>query len=461
VTEPSPTTPSRPVDVDDLRGRVQQAFAGIRADLEALVRVPSVSNADFDQAHVEASAAAVATLLTEAGMPEVQVLRADRPDGTPGAPAVVARRPAPAGAPTVLLYAHHDVQPPGSADDWDTDPFVPTEKDGRLFGRGAADDKAGVVAHLGALRVLGDELGVGVTVFVEGEEEIGSPSFTRFLHTYADLLRADVIVVADSSNWKVGVPGLTTSLRGLVDLEVEVAVLDHAVHSGMFGGPVLDAVTLLSRLIATLHDDEGSVAVAGLTTAPDPAVDYDEDALRADAGVLDGVRLAGTGPLTARLWTRPTIAVIGLDAPRVATASNTITPKATAKLSMRVAPGEDPARALEALRTHLVGHAPFGARVTVKDGELGKPFQAPADSTAMQAARAAFADAWGTDPVDIGIGGSIPFIADLLEVFPQAAILVTGVEDPDSRAHGANESVHLAELEKVVLAEALLLAPLA
>jgi acetylornithine deacetylase/succinyl-diaminopimelate desuccinylase-like protein len=420
-----------------------------------------VSNADFDQAHVEASAAAVATLLTEAGMPEVQVLRADRPDGTPGAPAVVARRPAPAGAPTVLLYAHHDVQPPGSADDWDTDPFVPTEKDGRLFGRGAADDKAGVVAHLGALRVLGDELGVGVTVFVEGEEEIGSPSFTRFLHTYADLLRADVIVVADSSNWKVGVPGLTTSLRGLVDLEVEVAVLDHAVHSGMFGGPVLDAVTLLSRLIATLHDDEGSVAVAGLTTAPDPAVDYDEDALRADAGVLDGVRLAGTGPLTARLWTRPTIAVIGLDAPRVATASNTITPKATAKLSMRVAPGEDPARALEALRTHLVGHAPFGARVTVKDGELGKPFQAPADSTAMQAARAAFADAWGTDPVDIGIGGSIPFIADLLEVFPQAAILVTGVEDPDSRAHGANESVHLAELEKVVLAEALLLARLA
>jgi acetylornithine deacetylase/succinyl-diaminopimelate desuccinylase-like protein len=461
VTVPSDATQSRPVDVDDLRGRVQQAFAGIRADLEALVRVPSVSNADFDQAHVEASAAAVATLLTEAGMPEVQVLRADRPDGTPGAPAVVARRPAPAGAPTVLLYAHHDVQPPGSADDWDTDPFVPTEKDGRLFGRGAADDKAGVVAHLGALRVLGDELGVGVTVFVEGEEEIGSPSFTRFLHTYADLLRADVIVVADSSNWKVGVPGLTTSLRGLVDLEVEVAVLDHAVHSGMFGGPVLDAVTLLSRLIATLHDDEGSVAVAGLTTAPDPAVDYDEDALRADAGVLDGVRLAGTGPLTARLWTRPTIAVIGLDAPRVATASNTITPKATAKLSMRVAPGEDPARALEALRTHLVGHAPFGARVTVKDGELGKPFQAPADSTAMQAARAAFADAWGTDPVDIGIGGSIPFIADLLEVFPQAAILVTGVEDPDSRAHGANESVHLAELEKVVLAEALLLARLA
>ncbi|TKR23715.1 dipeptidase [Cellulomonas hominis] len=461
MTEPTATPATDPAAVADLRARVAAAFPGVRADLEALVRVPSVSNADFDQAHVGASAEHVARLLGEAGLPEVQILSVERPDGTPGAPAVVARRPAPAGAPTVLLYAHHDVQPPGAREDWDTEPFEPTERDGRLFGRGAADDKAGVVAHLGALRALGDDLGVGVTVFVEGEEEVGSPSFTRFLHTYADLLRADVIVVADSSNWKVGVPGLTTSLRGLVDLEVEVAVLDHAVHSGMFGGPVLDAVTLLSRLIATLHDDAGDVAVEGLVTAADPTVDYDEDAFRADASVLDGVRLAGTGPLTARLWTRPTIAVIGLDAPRVATASNTIAPRATAKLSMRIAPGQDPAAALAALRAHVEGHAPFGARVTVRDGELGKPFQAPADSAAMQAARAAFADAWGTEPVDIGIGGSIPFIADLLEVYPDAAILVTGVEDPDSRAHGANESVHLGELERVVLAEALLLARLA
>jgi len=452
---------STPVpDVAELRNRVQAIWPGVRSDLEDLVRIPSVSNSDFDQAHVAASADAVAALLRGAGMPEVQILSVARPDGTPGAPAVVARRPAPAGAPTVLLYAHHDVQPPGADADWDTPPFEPTEKEGRLFGRGAADDKAGVVAHLGALRTLADDLNVGVTVFVEGEEEVGSPSFTTFLHTYRDVLAADVIVVADSSNWRVGVPGLTTSLRGLVDLDVEVAVLDHAIHSGMFGGPVIDAVTLLSRLIATLHDDQGDVAVAGLHHADDPAVDYDEAAFRADAGVLEGVQLAGSGPISSRLWTKPTIAVIGLDAPRVATASNTITPKATAKLSMRIAPGQDPAAALEALRAHLLSHAPFGARVTVTDGELGKAFQAPADSEAMRAARQAFADAWGTDPVDIGIGGSIPFIADLLEVYPDAAILVTGVEDPDSRAHGANESVHLAELERVVLAEALLLARL-
>ncbi|MFC8924110.1 dipeptidase [Cellulosimicrobium sp. NPDC057127] len=445
-----------------MRETVAGLFPALRADLEALVRIPSVSNAAFDASSVAASADAVAALLRDVGMPEVQVLRATSADGREGAPAVVARRPAPDGAPTVLLYAHHDVQPPGAASGWDTDPFEPTERDGRLYGRGAADDKAGVVAHVGALRALTalGELPVGVTVFVEGEEEVGSPTFLPFLTQYRDLLAADVIVVADSSNWKVGVPALTTSLRGLVDCEVEVAVLGHAVHSGMYGGPVLDAVTLLSRLIATLHDDMGNVAVEGLVVADEPAVDYAETDFRADSSMLAGTTLAGEGSIAGRLWTKPAIAVIGLDAPSVAHASNTLTPAATAKLSVRLAPGQDPAAAAAALRTHLEAHAPLGARVTVRDGEQGKPFLAPGDSEAMRAARWAFATAWGTDPVDIGVGGSIPFIADLLEVFPDAAILVTGVEDPDSRAHGANESVHLGELEKVVLAEALLLARL-
>ena len=457
VSQPD-ATPAQP-DVAALRARVAEAFPRLRRDLEDLVRVPSVSSPAFDQAHVAASADAVAALLRDARMPEVEVLTATRADGVVSRPAVVARRPAPAGAPTVLLYAHHDVQPPGSG--WTSDPFVPQERDGRLYGRGAADDKAGVVAHLGALRVLGDRLGVGVTVFVEGEEEIGSPTFVDFLRTHADRLAADVIVVADSSNWRVGVPALTTSLRGLVDCVVEVRVLEHGVHSGMYGGPVLDAVTLLARLVATLHDDDGEVAVEGLLRAPEPEVDLDEQALRADASVLPGVRLAGSGSLTGRLWTKPALSVIGVDATSVAQASNTLAPGARAKLSLRIPPGQDPAAAAAALRAHLEGHAPFGAEVTVTDGDLGKAFQAPTDSPAMQAARAAFADAWGTDPVDVGVGGSIPFIADLLEVFPDAAILVTGVEDPDSRAHGADESVHLGELERVVLAEALLLERLA
>lgn len=444
-----------------LRERVAQIFPALQSDLEALVRIPSVSAAAFDQAHVAASAQAVAELLAGAGLPEVQVLRAMKPDGTPGAPAVVARRPAPEGAPTVLLYAHHDVQPPGDPAAWNTDPFTPTQVGERLYGRGAADDKAGIVAHLGALRVLGDELGCGVTVFAEGEEEDGSPSFRAFLEEHRDLLAADVIVVADSTNWKIGVPALTTSLRGLVDGYVEVDVLEHAVHSGMFGGAVLDAYTVLARLVATLHDDEGNVAVAGLVTAPEPLVDYAEDALRADSSLLDGVALVGTGSIAGRLWSKPALAVIGIDATPTAQASNTITARARAKLSMRLAPGQDPAAAAEALGEHLVKNAPFGARVTWTTKETGKAFLAPSDSAAMAAARWAFATAWGTDPVDIGVGGSIPFIADLLEVFPDAAILVTGVEDPDSRAHGANESVHLGELQKVVLAEALLLSRVA
>ncbi|WP_020014289.1 dipeptidase [Promicromonospora sukumoe] len=444
-----------------LRARVTEQFPALQADLEALVRIPSVSAAAFDQQHVAASAAATAQLLRDAGLPDVQILSAPRPDGTPGAPAVVARRPAPEGAPTVLLYAHHDVQPPGDPATWDTDPFEPTQVGERLFGRGAADDKAGIVAHLGALRALGlpdgADLPVGVTVFLEGEEESGSPSFRAFLETYRDLLAADVIVVADSTNWKVGVPALTTSLRGLVDGEIELRVLDHAVHSGMFGGAVLDAVTLMSRLVATFHDDAGDVAIEGLVTAPEPEVDYDEAAFRADSSLLDGVALAGTGTLSGRLWSKPALSVIGMDVTSVAEASNTIAPRCTAKISLRLAPGQDPAAADAALAAHVAKHAPFGVQAAWRSGEQGKPFLAPGDTAAMRAARAAFTEAWGTAPVDVGVGGSIPFIADLLEVFPDAAILVTGVEDPDSRAHGANESVHLGELQNVVLAEALLL----
>ncbi len=454
------TAPLDPARVSDLRDRTHRAFPTVLADLAALIRIPSVSTPDLDQAPVRASAEAVADLLHAAGMTQVQILSVPRADGRPGAPAVVARRRGPVGAPTVLLYAHHDVQPTGDLALWDTPPFEPAQRGDRLYGRGAVDDKAGVVAHLGALRVLGEELGVGVTVFVEGEEEVGSPTFTDFLRTYRELLAADVVVVADSSNWRTGVPGLTTSLRGLVDCVVEVAVADHAIHSGMFGGAVLDAVTVLARLLATLHDERGDVAVAGLGTAPDPAVDYDEATFRADAGILDGVRLAGTGPLTARLWTRPAISVIGIDATPVALASNTIAPSARAKLSLRIAPGQDPAQSAAALTEHLVSHAPFGARVTVTPGELGMPFRAAGDTPAMHAARWAFAQSWGVEPVDIGIGGSIPFVAELLKAYPGMQVLVTGVEDPDGRAHGANESVHLGDLERVVLAEVLLLARL-
>jgi len=464
------STAAANLDLNHLRATVAQQFPQIQAILEDLVRIPSVSAPAFDQEQVETSASVVADLFREAGFDDVRINRSlKNPEsgtaavGDPmGAPAIIARRPGSPGAPTVMLYAHHDVQPPGEG--WETDPFMPTQRGERLFGRGAADDKAGIVAHFGAIRALTamDSMpDVGVVVFIEGEEEIGSPSFENFLHDNRELLKADVIVVADSGNWQIGVPGLTTSLRGLVDGIVEVSVLDHAVHSGMFGGPVLDANVTLARLISTLHDDAGSVAVAGLYEAPAPEVDYEESDFRADSSVLPEMQLTGTGSITSRLWSKPAISVIGIDATPIAKSANVMAPTARAKISMRIPAGETPAQAAAALEKHLLANAPFGAKVTWKLNEAGNPFQAPADSPAMQAARRAFAASWGVNPVDIGIGGSIPFIAHLLNEYPNAEILVTGVEDPDSRAHGANESVHLGELQKVIAAEALLLTEIA
>jgi acetylornithine deacetylase/succinyl-diaminopimelate desuccinylase-like protein len=441
----------------DIRAAVDRVLPAVLADLEDLVRIPSVSAdpARFDQ--VRRSAEATAELLTEAGFPDVRVLSVGG-----GQPAVVARRRAPEGAPTVLLYAHHDVQPEGAASDWLSEPFTPTRRGERLYGRGAADDKAGIAAHLAAMRAHDGAPPVGVTVFVEGEEEVGSPTLAAFLDEYADLLAADVIVIADSGNWAIGTPALTTSLRGLADAVVEVRTLEHAVHSGMFGGPVPDALTCLCRLLATLHDDAGNVTVEGLSPASSADLDYPLDRFCAEAGLLDGVQLIGTGSIVERLWSRPALSVLAIDAPRVAEASNTLIPVASAKVSLRLPTGNDANAALKALTAHLESHAPWGARVSVTPGDVGQPFAIDAVGPAYDTARSAFRDAWdGEEPVDMGVGGSIPFIAAFAEAFPDAAILVTGVEDPDTRAHGANEGLHLAEFERVCLAEALLLDRLA
>ncbi|MBT0771002.1 dipeptidase [Kineosporia sp. J2-2] len=450
-----PFSPDTEFDVENLRLRLAELMPGVRADLERLVRIPSVSASAFDRSTLEDSAALVADLLRGAGLDDVEILRVEG-----GRPAVVGRRPAPEGAPTVMLYAHHDVQPPGAEQDWESAPFEPTERNGRLYARGAADDKAGIMAHVAALRVLGDELGVGLVVFSEGEEEIGSPTFTAFLEEYRERLAADVIVVADSANWKVGVPGLTTTLRGLVDGTITVRTLSHAVHSGMYGGPVPDAMMATIRLLDSFWNADGSFAVEGLLSGESEPLEYAETDFRADSGLLEGVELIGTGSLTSRIWTRPAMSVIGIDAPTVAQASNTLIPEVTVKFSVRIAPGQDPAAAMAAIRAHAEANAPFGARVTVAEGEAGHSFRADVDGPVYDVARWAMEKAWGTAPVGIGIGGSIPFIADLLEVYPQATVLLTGVEDPDSRAHGANESLHLAEFEKCCLAEALMLAAL-
>ncbi|WP_430503253.1 dipeptidase [Micromonospora trifolii] len=435
----------------EVRAAVEREMPGVRADLERLVRIPGIAFEGFDHSHVERSAEAVAELLRGCGL-DVDIVRSG------GQPAVIGRRAAPPGAPTVLLYAHHDVQPVGDRSLWESDPFEPVERDGRLYARGAADDKAGVMAHVAALRAYGDALPVGVVLFIEGEEEYGSDSLEQLLAEHRDEITSDVIVIADSGNWDIGVPALTTSLRGIVNCFVEVRTLDHAVHSGMFGGAVPDALTALVRLLATLHDDAGDVAVDGLVGREGAVVDYPEDRVRAEAGLAEGVQFIGTGRITDRLWTKPALAILGVDAPSTGEAPNALVPAAKAKLSIRLAPGDDPKRAYAAVRAHLEQRAPWGAQVTVTFEHDGDPCVIDASGPMFDAARSAFRTAWdGTDPVDIGVGGSIPFIATFQEMFPKAAILVTGVEDPHARAHGPNESLHLGEFARVCLAEALLL----
>jgi acetylornithine deacetylase/succinyl-diaminopimelate desuccinylase-like protein len=442
-------------DTTTIRAKVQSVLPGIRKDLEDLVRIESVSADPARAGEVQRSAEAVAELFRAEKFDEVEIVSA-RDDGR--APAVIALKNGPEGAPTVLLYAHHDVQPENDPAEWDSPPFVPTERGERLYARGAADDKAGIAAHLGALRVFGDDLPVTVKMFVEGEEEIGSPTLSDLLAQHQERLRADVIVIADSGNWDIGEPALTTSLRGLVRADVEVRTLTHAVHSGMWGGLVPDALMTLSRVIASLHDDAGNVAVAGLHGGPAADVEYPEVRLRAESGIAPGVDWVGEGPIVERLWTQPAITVTGIDAPKVDGASNTLTPSARAKITVRVAPGDATANAAECLRRHVEANVPWGAEHTFTVIDTGEAIKIDATGPAYDAARAAFEEAWdGVAPVDMGVGGSIPFIAEFLDAFPEASVLVTGVEDPDTRAHGANEGLHLAEFEKVVLAEALLL----
>ena len=439
--------------MEDIRDALRTILPEVRSDLERLVRIPSISSDPAAGAHLQASAEEVARQLTECGLTEVEVLSAG------GHPAVIGRRPAAPGAPTVLLYAHHDVQPVGDLAQWSSDPFVPEERNGRLYGRGAADDKAGVAVHCAALRTLA-ELGdsrTGVVVLVEGEEEIGSPTLPALLEAHRDRLSADVLVLADSTNWRVGVPALTTSLRGGVSVVVTVETLDHAVHNGVYGGPVPDALTALARLLASLHDDRGDVAVRGLVREPAEALDLTEDELRAEAGVLDGVELLGTGTLTSRLWAGPALSVVGIDAPPVDGSGMVLVPSARARLALRIGPGDDGASARGALVAHLEAHAPWGARVTVTAGNPVAPFRAETSGPAYAAARSAYGEAWGTAPVEVGVGGSIGFLAPFVRTFPDAEVLITGVEDPDTRAHSPDESLHLADFERACLAEALLL----
>lgn len=441
---------------------VENAFDKACDQLRDLAKIPGIAWEAFDSNQLELSAKAVSTLFEQTGcFDEVQILRAEYEGGKVGAPAVVATRLAKNSRPTILLYAHHDVQPPGDDALWESQPFEPELRNGRLYGRGVADDKAGIMAHITAIsllkQLLGEDFDLGLVAFIEGEEEAGSPSFSNFLEKYGDKLQSDVIIVADSGNWSTTVPAITTTLRGLVSLEFEVRTLDHAVHSGMYGGAVPDSMLAALKILGSMWNEKGEVSILGLNSGDSTNLDYKEDQLRADSGLLPSTKVIGAGSILSRIWTKPALSLIGIDYPTVALSSNTLIPSLRAKLSLRIAPGDVPERALEALKAHILANNPLGAEVSFGAVELGKPFSLGDSGWAKLLAEQALGLSYGEKSVDIGIGGSIPFIAELERVFPNAQVLVTGVEDPDSRAHSPNESLHLESFKAAILAELLFL----
>ncbi|GIU86107.1 MAG: dipeptidase [Acidimicrobiia bacterium] len=460
-----------PERVADALRAIDAGFDAARRDLEELVRIPSVSAAPEHRADVHASAEATARQLERAGLERVRLATVD------GSHPYVIGEWSHAGpdAPTVLLYAHHDVQPPGVVERWASDPFVPEERGGRLYGRGTADDKAGAVAHacaVGAWLTATGALPCNVRVVVEGEEEIGSPSLHAFLTRHRDELRSDVLVLADAGNWRVGVPGLTYSLRGLVTVDVELRALDGPVHSGMAGGAVPDPMMALARVLASMVDEHGDPAVDGLwdDVAPlsarqrEPIAGFDDapDAYARALGLRPGVRLAGDPgvPVHARLWWRPALTVIGIDAHPITGSSNQILARAAARVSLRLAPGQDPRRVADRVRAHVERRVPFGLELHVRALDGAPAWSCSPEGPAFDAAVAALREGFGAEPVLMGVGGSIPFVGPFADAFGGIPALLLGPSDPHSRIHGEDESLHLGDWRSLMRAEVLLLAGL-
>jgi acetylornithine deacetylase/succinyl-diaminopimelate desuccinylase-like protein len=439
----------------DVKQRVSQLMPRVHEELADLVSIPSVADPrQFPPAECARAAQWVLDAFRELGFADIALH-----ETADGSNAVIGSRTcADPAAPTVLLYAHYDVQPPLDDDAWRTPPFTLTEVDGRWYGRGAADCKGNILMHLTALRALGDDVPVSLKLVVEGSEEQGTGGLEDFVPKHADLLRADVILVCDTGNAAVGVPAVTVSLRGMVNVVVDVEALPNELHSGMFGGPAPDALAALVSMLASLRDDKGE------TTVPDLDHDqtwsgapYDPDAFRADAGVSAEEALLGRGSVSDMLWARPALTILGIDCPPVVGSTAAIVPRASARLNLRIPPGTDPDHAEAALADHLRSVAPWGVRVTVTTEAKGSPFLAATDGPAYAAMRTAMKEAYGHDMVLLGQGGSIPLCNVFADTYPDAELVLMGVEEPLALIHAPNESVDPEEIRRVATAEALFL----
>ncbi|MEU0087423.1 dipeptidase [Streptomyces sp. NPDC006274] len=427
------------------------------AELRELVAFRSVADpAQFPKSECEAAAAWVADALRAEGFTDVAVL--DTPDGTQS---VYGFLPGPAGAPTVLLYAHYDVQPPLDTAAWVSPPFELTERDGRWYGRGAADCKGGFIMHLLALRALKADGGVPVNikVIVEGSEEQGTGGLEQYAEAHPELLAADAVVIGDTGNFRVGLPTVTASLRGMTLLRVRIDTLEGNLHSGQFGGAAPDALAALVRVLDSLRAEDGSTTVDGLAAdATWEGLAYPEEDFRKDAKVLDGVELIGEGTVADRIWARPAVTVLGIDCPPVVGATPSVQASARALISLRVPPGQDAAEANKLLAAHLEAHTPWGARVAVEQVGQGQAFRAditsPAYTSMAEAMRVAYP---GEEMQSSGMGGSIPLCNTLAALYPQAEILLIGLSEPEAQIHAVNESVSPEELERMSVAEALFL----
>lgn len=436
----------------DLAQKIHESMPSVIDGLKQLVSIPSIATTGYPREQVLEAAHMTESQLRSAGFQQVHQLT----DLTGDYPAIYGEIEGPPNSPTVLLYAHYDVQPSGNVEEWETPPFEPTERDGRLYGRGAADDKSGIAAHIATIKAFDGKPPVGIKIIIEGDEEFEG-SLAKYIPQHPDLFKSDVIIIGDHGNITVGEPTLTTSLRGSAELTVEMRTLTDQVHNGVFGGPIPDAFIALCQVIATFHDKNGNVQIPGLTPNDWQGGSIPEAIFRQAANVLPDVALIGDKPLGAQLWAGFAINVIGLDVPSIAEASNSLIARARARINLRVPPNQSTESALAHLIQNIESFTPWNAQMTISDIQIGNGFVAKTDGPAYVAAQQALQEAYNKDVQRVGDGASIPLTNVLSEQFPQAEIIIWGAEDLSARIHGPNESVDLKELERVALTQALFL----